>query len=135
MNKYDGLYIFAGAAKDEALDKLVEKAGGEITRLGGSVVGTEMLGRRTFARQLKKRDSGFYVRIRFQLDPAQVDPLTQRYRLMEEIFRVQILSVDDRRERLVSEQAAKRKAKSEAAALVAAEKAAALGLEQAEAGN
>jgi ribosomal protein S6 len=36
MKKYDGLYIFAGSAKDDALDKQIEKVRGEITRLSGT---------------------------------------------------------------------------------------------------
>ena len=36
--KYDGLYIFVGAAKDETLDKMVEKMRGEITRLSGTIL-------------------------------------------------------------------------------------------------
>lgn len=119
--KYDGLYIFAGAAKDEALDKLVEKARGEITRLSGTVVGTEVIGKRTFARTMQKRDSGVYVRIRFELDPANVQTLLSRYHLLEEFFRVQILMVDERREQIVADQAAKRKARAEAQAAADAE--------------
>ena len=119
--KYDGLYIFSGTAKDDVLDQIVEKVSGEITRLGGSPIGTEMLGRRTFARTMGKRDNGVYVRIRFELPPAQIDALLERYSLMDDVFRVQVLAVDDRRERLVAEQTAKRKAKAEVAAAAAAE--------------
>jgi ribosomal protein S6 len=121
MKKYDGLYIFAGSAKDEALDKLVDKARGEITRLSGRVLSTEVLGKRTFARPMHKRDSGVYVKIRFELDPAQVAPLTGRYHLIEDIFRVQILAVDERREAALAQQAEEMKAR-EAARAAAAER-------------
>ena len=107
--KYDGLYIFAGAAKDEALDKLVEKVRGEITRLSGTVIGTEVVGKRTFARPMQKRDHGVFARIRFELPPANMATLRERYRLIEDLFRVQILAVDERREAIIDEQAAKRK--------------------------
>lgn len=116
MKKYDALYIFVNAPKEEAVDPITEKACGEITRLGGTILGSEMLGRKLFARELKKHEAGIYVRVRFELDPDKVADLRARYALSEDFFRVQILAVDDRREALVVEQQARRKARAEAAA-------------------
>ncbi len=124
MKKYDALYIFVNAAREDAVEPFLEKVGGEITRLGGNILGSEMLGKKTFARELKKQDAGVYVRVRFELDPAKVEELRARYALVDEIFRVQILVVDDRREALVVEQNARRKAKADAAAAAAAAEAA-----------
>jgi ribosomal protein S6 len=114
--KYDGLYIFVGAAKDEMLDKTVEKMRNEITRLSGAILNTEVLGKRSFARTMQKRDHGTYVRIRFELDAANLATLRERYHLMEDLFRVQILMVDERREAVIAEQAAKRKLREAAVA-------------------
>lgn len=121
MKKYDGLYIFAGSAKDETLDKLVDRVRGEITRLSGTILSTEVLGKRTFARPMHKRDNGVYVSIRFELDPAQIATLTGRYHLIEDIFRVQILAIDERREAALAKQAVEMKAR-EAARAAAADK-------------
>ena len=123
MKKYDALYIFVNAAREDAIEPLLEKVSGDITRLGGNVLGSELLGRKTFARVMKKKEGGVYVRVRFELDPAKVAELRARYALNDEIFRVQILAVDDRREALVVEQNARRKAKAEAEAAAAAESA------------
>ena len=116
MKKYDGLYIFAGQAKDDVLDAQITKAVAEVTRLGGNILAQEVLGKRTFARPMRERENGVYVQVRFELDPANVRELVNRYRLVEEVFRVQILAVDDRREAVLAAQA-------EAAAKRAAEKA------------
>ena len=121
MKKYDALYIFVNAVRDDAIEPLVEKVGADITRLGGKVLGSEMLGRKTFARVMKKKESGVYVRVRFELDPSKVADLRARYALNDEIFRVQILAVDDRREALVVAQNARRQAAAEAAAAAADE--------------
>ncbi len=121
MNKYDGLYIFAGSAKDDVLDKQIDKARGEITRLSGNVLTTEVLGKKSFARPMHKRDNGVYVKIRFELDPAQVSTLVGRYHLIEDIFRAQILAVDERREAILVKQAAEIKVR-EATRAAAAEK-------------
>ena len=127
MNKYDGLYIFAGLAKDENLDTLVGKVQGEATRLHGAILNTEVLGRRTFSRPMHKQENGTYVRIRFELAPEQVQALTARYHLMDEVFRVQILAVDERREAVLIEQAAKFRAREAARQAAADEAAAAAG--------
>ncbi len=116
MKKYDGLYIFAGQAKDDVLDGQITKAVAEVTRLGGNILAQEVLGKRTFARPMHKRENGVYVQVRFELEPGKVRELVNRYRLVEEVFRVQILAVDDRREAVLAAQA-------EAAAKRAAEKA------------
>lgn len=126
MKTYVGLYIFASAAKDDVLDRQVEKACGEITRLSGKVLETEVLGKKVFARPMGKRDSGVYVRVRFEADPAQIAALTNRYHLMEEVFRVQITAVDPRREAKIARQTEarlEREAKREAARAAAEEKA------------
>ncbi|MBO4448080.1 MAG: 30S ribosomal protein S6 [Kiritimatiellae bacterium] len=108
MKKYDALYIFVGISKDDALEACLEKAVAEITKLGGNVVSSESLGKRAFSRKLSKRDSGVYVKVRFEIDPLKVKELVNRYRLVEEVFRVQILAVDERREaKLEGERAAR----------------------------
>ncbi len=124
MNKYEGLYIFAGSAKDDVLDKQIDKARGEITRLSGNVLSTDVLGKKSFARPMRKRDSGVYVKIRFELDPAQVSTLVSRYHLVEEIFRVQILVVDERREAVLVKQAEVQKTRDAARAAAADKEAA-----------
>ena len=71
----------------------------------------------------RQRDSGVYVKVRMELDPAKVDELVNRYHLVEEVFRVQILAVDERREaKIAAERAARaeRQAKKDAAAAAAA---------------
>lgn len=126
MKKYDALYIFAGQAKDDVLDGQITKALAEVTRLGGNVLAQEVLGKHAFAHPMKKRESGVYVQVRFEFDPAKVSELVNRYRLVEEVFRVQILAVDERREAVLAAQA-------EAAAKRAAEKARAEAAETADA--
>ena len=121
MKKYDALYIFVGIAKEDVLEANLEKALAEVTRVGGNVLEKVSLGRRSFSRPMGKR--GVYVKVRMELDPAKVDELVNRYHLVEEVFRVQILAVDERREaKIAAERAARaeRQAKKDAAAAAAA---------------
>ena len=122
MKKYDALYIFVGIAKDDVLEANLEKALAEVTRLGGNVLEKVQLGKRMFSRPMKKRESGVYVKVRLELDPAKVDELVKRYKLVEEVFRVQILAVDDRREAKIAQERTERaeiQAKKDAAAAAA----------------
>jgi ribosomal protein S6 len=122
MKKYDALYIFVGIAKDDALEANLDKALAEVERFGGNILEKVSLGRRSFSRPMKKRDSGVYVKVRLELDPANVDALVKRYKLVEEVFRVQILAVDERREAKIAQERAdraERQAKKEAAAAAA----------------
>ena len=122
MKKYDALYIFVGVAKDDAIEAPLSKALAEITRLEGNVLEQVVLGGRTFSRPMKKRERGTYVKVRFELDPSKVEELVNRYHLVEDVFRVQILAVDDRREARIAQERAERaeaQAKKDAAAAAA----------------
>ena len=104
MKKYDGLYIFAGQAKDDVLAGMIDKALAEVTRLGGNVLAQEVIGKQKDAYPMHKCERGVYVLVRFELDPSKVSELVKRYRLVEEVFRVQILVVDERREAVLAAQ-------------------------------
>ena len=124
MKKYDALYIFVGVTKDDVLEANLEKALSEVSRLGGNVLEKVSLGKRSFSRPMKKRESGVYVKVRLELDPLKVAELVNRYKLVEEVFRVQILAVDDRREAKLAQERnvrAARLAKKEAASAAAVE--------------
>ena len=108
MKKYEALYIFVGIAKDDALNANLEKALAEVARLGGNVLTTESLGKRQFSRPMKKKDNGVYVKVRFEIDPAKLVELVNRYHLVEEVFRVQILAVDERREAKIASERERR---------------------------
>ncbi len=115
MKKYDANFIFVQTGREEAWAKTIERMQGEITRIGGKVLNTEDLGKKTFARLQQKKESGTYLTIRFELDPAKVNELRARYALIEEVFRLQILAVDPIVELKLAKQAAEKKARLEAA--------------------
>ena len=96
LNTYEGLLIFADTLKDEELTEALGRVEAEITRQDGSVLGSKKLGRRSFARPMKKRESGTYVRMVLSLDPAKVAPLMARLKLSEDVFRVQLTCGDEK---------------------------------------
>jgi len=95
LKTYDALFIFSSSLKDEDMDKVVERITNEITKLNGKVVDKNIIGKRDFAQLLKKTSSGKYVALRIELDPASVSALKVRFKLIEDIFRMQMVVADD----------------------------------------
>jgi ribosomal protein S6 len=99
LKKYEVLLIYPASLKEDVMEKNVERARGEITRLNGTVADTQAMGTRTFARPLHKKDAGNYVRITFSMEPENINPLQARLKLIEDIFRVQVLCADVRKKK------------------------------------
>ena len=95
MNKYDGLFIVSSSLNEEALEQVLSRIHDEIGKHGGEVRETRVLGRRTFARQMKKWDEGLYVKIFLDMPPEAIPAFLARMKLNEDVFRVQILRSDD----------------------------------------
>lgn len=90
LKTYETLIIFAESVKDENMDAAMDAFQAEVERQGGAVVDRIPLGRRSFARPLKKRDSGFYGKVIMEMAPDKVVALRQRCKYVNELFRLQI---------------------------------------------
>jgi ribosomal protein S6 len=90
LNTYDALMIVPGAVADEDLERVFGQVRDEVARLNGSVLRAEKVGKRGFARPLKKQQGGVYARVGFTLDPDSVDALRGWFSLNEDVFRVQV---------------------------------------------
>jgi len=106
LNTYEGLFIFPELLNDEELEAARSHVLAEIERQGGKVLGQRKLGRREFARALGKQRSGVFVRVVFELDGSKVAPLRARYRLSDDVTRVQITCGDEQSMVWVQERAA-----------------------------
>jgi small subunit ribosomal protein S6 len=91
MNKYEAMLIFSESFKDDKLEAAMDKVKAEIEKTGGKVGGATRLGRRQFARRLEKETAGHYAVVSFELPGDKVAALHGRFKLNEEIFRVQIV--------------------------------------------
>lgn len=95
MNKYEAMIIFPDALKDEALEAALEKVEAEIEKSGGKVESKTRMGRRQFARPMDKQNSGQYMVVNFKLDGDKLTALQARFKLNEEIFRIQIVRASE----------------------------------------
>ncbi len=91
MNKYEGMFIFSDEFKEDALDAVIGKVKAEMVATGAAVDSVTRLGRKAFARPLNKQEYGHYVVVNFSASGAQLDQIRARFKLSEDIFRVQFV--------------------------------------------
>ncbi|MFH0908807.1 MAG: 30S ribosomal protein S6 [bacterium] len=95
MNKYEALFIFPESLKDETLEAALGRIRAEIEKADGKVESTTRLGRRPFARPLNKQQAGQYMVVTFLIGGEKIRPLHARFKLNEDIFRVQLVRVPE----------------------------------------
>lgn len=95
MNSYEAMFILREDLKEEAMEEALNKVRAEIKKVGGEVDKTTRLGRRAFARTMQKKTGGQYVIMLFRCAGDQITPLLARYKLNEDVFRVQMLRAQE----------------------------------------
>ncbi len=88
---YEGLFIFPELLDEEGLDQALARVKEELEKLGGSVESTTRMGKKTFARPLKKQKAGLYVVMMFKIDGLQLDAFKARLKLSTDVFRHQFV--------------------------------------------
>ena len=68
MNKYEAMIIFRESLKDTEWDEAVEAVKAEVEKQGGTMSSCTRLGKREFARAMKKQTGGHYALLALQLD-------------------------------------------------------------------
>jgi small subunit ribosomal protein S6 len=92
---YEGLFIFPETLDEEQLDQAIDAVKGELEKLGGSLESTTRLGKRSFARPMKKKKAGIYAIIMFRLDGENISALKLRLKLGTCVFRSQFMKKDE----------------------------------------
>jgi small subunit ribosomal protein S6 len=89
VKRYEGLFIFDIAGKEEGLKDSIDKISAEITNAGGKVETVQKMDKRNFSRVAnKKHSAGFYVNVIFESQPSALDQLKHRFAMNNEVFRV-----------------------------------------------
>jgi ribosomal protein S6 len=89
VKRYEGLFIFDTAGKEEGLKDSIDKISAEITNAGGKVETVQKMDKRNFTRVAnKKHNAGFYVNVIFESQPSAIDQLKHRFAMNDEVFRV-----------------------------------------------
>ncbi len=88
---YEGLFIFPESLDEEGLDQSIARVKEELEKLGGSLESTTRMGKKTFARPLKKQKAGLYVVMMFRLEGTKIDAFKHRLKLTSNVFRHQFV--------------------------------------------
>jgi len=89
VKRYEGLFIFDTAGKEDTIKDTIDKVSAEITALGGKVETVQKMDKRNFMRVAnKKYNAGFYANVIFEAEPAVVEQLKHRLAMNGEVFRV-----------------------------------------------
>ena len=88
MKTYEAVFILDDKKLDDHGDSFARQVGDHIRDLGGKVKEKGSLGRKQFARRIKKRSAGQYWDFVFDLDPDKVVTFEDKYRLDDAVLRL-----------------------------------------------
>jgi small subunit ribosomal protein S6 len=91
---YEGLFIFPETLDEEGLDQALAGVKEELEKLGGTIESTTRIGKKTFARPLKKQKAGIYVVLMFKAEGDKLDAFKARLKLGTNVFRHQFVESD-----------------------------------------
>ena len=90
---YETIFVVDSLLKSEEIDSIVTKYERFISANGGKIDATERWGKKRLAYEIKKRQYGYYVLIRFDGPPTMIKPLEREYRLNESLLRFKTLAM------------------------------------------
>ena len=89
MKRYEGLFILETAGKEEGIKESIDRISSEIASAGGKVETVQKMEKKNFARVAeKKHNSGYYVNVIFESEPAAITQLKHRFAMNDDVFRV-----------------------------------------------
>lgn len=94
---YEVMYIGTPETADEDIAKLNETLEQIITKEGGSIIKTEVMGRRKLAYPIKKKTEGHYTLFEIEGSGQEIAELERRMRVNDAIMRFITVRVDEER--------------------------------------
>jgi len=104
LRTYEALYIVSPELDDSAIQTVVADVEKLITNSGGTIVRSDVWGKRKLAYTINKHVEGVYVVLRFEANPEFIRRFEQQLRLMDPIIRYMTLYLDAPTLKLEAEQ-------------------------------
>lgn len=104
MRKYETIIVIDSLLKSEEIESIISKYERFLSANGGQIESIERWGKRRLAYEIKKRQYGFYVLIRFDGPPAMIKQLEREYRLNESLLRYATIKLDKRALKVLEKQ-------------------------------
>ena len=105
MRTYEALYIANPEMEEGDIQTLSQEVENLVTTNGGTIVRSEIWGKRKLAYMVKKYSDGNYILLRFQANPEFIQKLEQWFKLSDAVFRYLIVHFDEHMLRVEEEQA------------------------------
>ena len=94
MKKYETVFILDERKIQDEGKSFAEEFASMISGAGGEMVSVTPLGRKQFAREIKKRKAGIYYDFVFNTKEAFAKNLPENYKLDERVLRMQVFVYD-----------------------------------------
>ena len=94
MKKYEAIFILDMRKVEDDGKAFSEEFAKMIQSWGGVVNETNLMGRKQFAREIKKHKAGVYLNFVFELDAEKETQIREQYRLDERVLRIMIILFD-----------------------------------------
>ena len=104
MRTYEALYIVQPDLKDDEIQTIAKNVESRVTENGGTIVRSEIWGKRRLAYEVQRHSEGCYVLLRFTAAPSLIARLENDLRLLEPVIRYLVVHFDDKTLRLEAEQ-------------------------------
>ena len=95
MNRYEAMVILPESLTEDEIEQGLERLSAKINELGGKASKASRMGRKTFARPMKKQTVGEYALLRFELDGQKISDLQEELKLDDAIFRIQFTRLQE----------------------------------------
>lgn len=96
---YEMIFIVDPEAADDEVMRMSEGVQKVITSQGGSIVKTEMMGKRQLAYEINHKKDGTYVLLEVEGSGAEIAEVERRMRVNDQILRYMTVRVDEARRR------------------------------------
>ena len=93
---YESMVIISPSVGEDGAKKENEAIVKFITKLGGELIKTDEWGKRELAYEINKVREGYYFINYFKLDPSKVKKLQDKYRIMDNLMRYNILVLEEK---------------------------------------
>jgi len=94
LRKYETIFVIDSLLKMDEIDQIINKYERFLSDNGGQVETVERWGKKRLAYEIKKRQYGYYVLIRFDGPPPMIKQLEREYRLNENLLRYKTILLD-----------------------------------------
>ena len=95
MPKYELMYILSSAVSDNDVPTVTTEVDNFIASVNGSILSTQLLGKKKLAYPVKKTRNGFYILSTFQMEGEKIKELDNKLRSIDSIIRYLIVNLEE----------------------------------------